>query len=493
MTGSLLIREARIVGGSEHPVTLRIADGRVIEVSATLDPVASEEVLDADGRWLIPGLWDEHVHMRQWAEASSRLDLSRTQSAGDVLAAVAKRVAELKASPLASAASPLTLVGAGFRISEWPDTATTSALDAVTEGLAVALISGDGHCGWLNSRALQFFGLAGHEGLLDENEWFAVYTRLSELTQLEGEQLIRLYRAAIRDAHSRGIVGITDLEYAPNYLTWPELVAHNVGSLRVRAGFYPDRVEDVTTRGLRTGDVLAPLVTLGSLKIIADGSLGTLTAYCCDSYSTNPEFPRGKLNYDQDELTGLLSRAHRHGLEVAFHAIGDAAIHAALDAFAHTGAKGSIEHTQLILRNDIPRLASLGLVASVQPAHLRDDYLVAEQVWGDRMDRCYLFASMHRHGVTLALGSDAPVSPLNPWLAMDAAVTRSTPGGAMWNPDERLSASQALFASTHGAGPVTAGSLGDVVLLDDNPLTAPLMEVRTAATVLDGMLVFSRI
>lgn len=489
MTDSLLLREARIVGGRAEPADIRLEDGRVREVSVSLERRRAERVVEAGGRWAIPGLWDQHVHMRQWAEASSRLNLSATKSAEDVLDAVNARVRELGADP--APAQPV-IVGAGFRISEWPDAATTRALDDVSRDVAVALISGDGHCGWLNSRALQFFGLGTHEGLLDENAWFAVYTRLAELTQHDGE-LVHRYRNAISDAHARGIVGITDLEYAPNYLSWPELVGQGVGPLRVRAGFYSDRLEDVIQRGLRTGDELAPLVTLGSLKIIADGSLGTLTAYCCEPYSSDHDFPRGKKNFEQHELVSLLTRATTHGLDVAFHAIGDAAVHDALHAFQQTGATGSIEHAQLMLREDIARMASIGLVASVQPAHLVDDYPVASRVWGDRMDRCYLFGTMLRSGVTLALGSDAPVSPLDPWAAMEAAVRRTSPSGDIWNPDERLSAAQALFASTNGEGPVNVGSLDDLVLLDDNPLTTPLTDVTVAATILNGATVFSRL
>lgn len=489
---SLLLRRVRVVGAADDAMRdVRIANGTVVSVEPSIAPQLKDRVIDAEGRWMIPGLWDQHVHMRQWAEASSRLDLSATRSAREVLDLVANHIRQQEQNVNGASGRSNVIVGAGFRVSDWPDQASVRDLDAVSGDFAVALISGDGHCGWLNSQALQFYGRQGQETLLDENEWFELYARLGELTQREHE-LGELYRRAISEAHSLGIVGITDLEYAPNYETWPRLVADNVGTLRVRAGFYPDRLDEVLSKGLRTGDQLAPFVTLGSLKIIADGSLGTLTAYCCEPYSEDPNFPRGKKNYSQQELLEMLATASANGLHVAFHAIGDAAIHDALDAFAATGAQGTIEHAQLIQHADVERMASLGLGASVQPTHLIDDLSIASRVWSDRADRCFLFGSMVKRGVRLLLGSDAPVSPLNPWLAMDAAVNRRAASGTVWNAEERISSSEALFASTDGQGPIAEGSRGDVVLLDDDPMTAPLAGILAALTVIDGEPVFDR-
>lgn len=493
MPGSLLIRDVRIVGAnalnSEQAVDVRITAGVVREIAPSLRALPGEQTIDADGRWCIPGLWDQHVHMRQWAERRQRLDLSGADSAQAVLAAVGL---ELRTrSDHAQTETPV-LIGAGFRVASWPDVATTSALDRVSGDTAVVLISGDGHCGWMNSRAQAFFGLEPHEGMLDENAWFAVYARLGELTA-ETLPPSPAYRAAIADAHAQGIVGITDFEYAPNFRTWPELVRQGVGALRVRAGFYPESLEEVCSSGLRTGDELAPLVTLGPLKIIADGSLNTLTAYCCAPYGSGDSRTRGTKNYDQDALRGMLELASAHDLDVAVHAIGDAAARDALDAFAVTGARGSIEHAQLLQREDISRMAALDVVASVQPAHLIDDFAVAHDIWADRADRCYLFGSMLRAGVRVVLGSDAPVSPLDPWLAMEAAVKRAAPEGAVWNSAESLTPEQALLASTHGVGAVGVGAVGDLVLLEHNPLTTQLGSVGAAATIIDGDLVFSRL
>ena len=117
------------------------------------------------------------------------------------------------------------------------------------------------------------------------------------------------------------------------------------------------------------------LVTMGPLKVITDGSLNTRTAWCCEPFVTDDDLgdPHGKSTVGPEELTQLLRRAHVHGLDGAVHAIGDQALLDALDAYAASGARGTIEHAQLVRMEALGRFADLGLVASVQPAHLLDD------------------------------------------------------------------------------------------------------------------------
>ena len=168
-----------------------------------------------------------------------------------------------------------------------------------------------------------------------------------------------------------------------------------------------------------------------------------------------------------------MARGHAHGFHVAAHAIGDAALASALDAFTASGATGSIEHAQLVDLADLPRMAALGLIASVQPAHLLDDRDVTALCWPDRADRCFVLRSMHEAGIALLLGSDAPVAPMDPWLAMAAAVHRSADERPPWNCAEALTPAQALAGSTDRQGTLRAGSRADVVLLDADPLAPP--------------------
>lgn len=348
----------------------------------------------------------------------------------------------------------------------------------------MVLVSGDVHNGWLNSRALSLLGVPPREGALDENEWFAVLGRLAELPGDE-RAMLGGYRAAVRDASAKGVVGIVDFELAPGWREWPARYDAGVTGLRVRAATYPDRLGEVVAAGLRTGDGLSEatdLLTMGPLKVIADGSLNTGTAFCHAPYTAlGGPASRGTLNLSPAELTGLMREAAARGLECAIHAIGDAANGIVLDAFEATGARGSVEHAQLMSPSDVRRMGRLGVRASVQPAHLLDDREVAARLWGDRLDECFPLGSLAAAGVPLAFGSDAPVAPLDPWLAMAAAVHRSADDREPWNPPEHLTAAHALAASTDGRGTLRVGARADVVLLDRDPLADVGDPIDTAA------------
>ena len=489
-SASTLIRRARLVSvrtpaaAGGEPIDLRIAGGVVTEVGMGLRASADELVIEADGRWAIPGLWDQHVHLGQWARTRIQVDLGGSTSPDEVIARIIQHLRTVPSDETGA------VFGFGFRSAGWARQPTVEELDLAVADRPVVLISGDVHNGWLNSRALEAFGARPATGPLEENEWFDICARLDELPA-DPAVLERAYHEAAADAAVKGVVGIVDMEFGRGFADWPVRTAAGVDQLRVRPAAYADRLDEVIDAGLRGGQVLdeAGLVTMGPLKIISDGSLNTRTAYCCDPYvSGTGDQARGKQNYDADELTHLLARAHDHGLRVAVHAIGDAAASIALDAFEQTGARGTIEHAQLVRREDLPRMAALGVTASVQPAHLLDDLEITEQIWADRADRCFLLRSMHEAGVSLAFGSDAPVAALDPWLAMTAAVHRGSPEAEPWNPDEAVTPALALASSTDGQDTLAEGSLGDVVLLDADPLEAIAARgtPRAAATLLAG-------
>jgi len=495
---SLLIRQARVVpvGGvaaPSGPVDLRIVGDRVLEMAPSLRPEPTDEVLEAEGRWLVPGLWDQHVHLGQWAANASRLDLSATTSPDEATRLVAAEVGSR-----AGGAPGTVIQGFGHRTAGWDRQPTVAELDAVSGDLPVVLISGDAHHGWLNSAALRLLDVPPRDGVVEENDWFPVFARLDEVTQTaEGKRTA--YAMVLDAAVRRGVVGIREMEWADNATEWAERSDSGLGVIRVRTATYAVGLAETIAAGRRSGDVLdeAGLVTMGPLKIISDGSLNTRTAFCHDPYvgADVLEHPRGRANNSPEELAELLATATANGLDVAVHAIGDAAVGIALDAFSQTGARGSIEHAQLVATPDVERMARLGVVASVQPAHLLDDRDVTHQCWPDRADRCFPLRSMLDAGVRLALGSDAPVAPLDPWEAMAAAVHRTGDEREEWNAAESITVAQALAGSVDGATTVRVGSLADVVLLDDDPLAGPpqgpeaarrLRATRIFATVVAG-------
>ena len=477
MDGSLLVRGGRIVGlddGGSVAGDVRIRDGIVVEVGSSL-PVRDEPVLHAADSFLIPGLWDAHVHFLQWVRSTTWVDVAGTAGPEEVCARIAAALAGRPADDRA-------VIAFGYRSAPWPRVGTVAELDAVSGGRPVVVIAGDAHNGWLNSAALEHFGLPPRTEPLAENEWFPVFGQLADLPGADPTDAE--VDAAITTLAARGIVGIVDLELDAAFRWWSPVIDRGQRSLRVRAGVYPHQLDDVLTAGWRTGDALPGgegLVTMGPLKIIADGSMGTRTAWCCEPYAdatADDPLPAGAPNLTASALEELMARAHAGGLACAIHAIGDRANEVALDAFAATGARGSVEHAQLLRRADVPRFAELGVVASMQPHHLVDDRDTADRIWADRTDRLYLARSLVDAGATLALGSDAPVSPPDPWLSIATAVHRTG-----WHPEEGLTRREALACSVDGQR-VAVGSPGDLVVLGADPLVTP--DPRVLTTVCAG-------
>jgi predicted amidohydrolase YtcJ len=186
-------------------------------------------------------------------------------------------------------------------------------------------------------------------------------------------------------------------------------------------------------------------------------------------------------------LVPLMQRAFDHGISSAIHAIGDHANRLVLDAFEKVGCTGTIEHAQLIAPEDFPRFRELGVAASVQPVHALDDRDVADRHWAGRTERAFAFGGLLAAGAELRLGSDAPVAPLDPWLSIAAAVHRSDDGRESWHPEQEIPVSSALEASTRGGRTPFEGSVADLVVLDEDPLTcAALRTTQVQATLVAG-------
>ncbi|MCA5891863.1 amidohydrolase family protein [Isoptericola sp. NEAU-Y5] len=487
---ALLLTDARLAGRPAVPVDVLLDDGRVVAVAPAgargRPAVVAAERVDLGGRTVVPGLWDAHTHLTQWALVRHRLDVSWATSAA--------HAADLVRDRLDRAAAPTggqPLVGYGFRWATWPDEPTAALLDVVAGDVPVVLLSGDLHSAWVSTAGLRFLGLGDHPtGLLREEEWMAASPRIVTLDDGVADALVA---DAARAAAARGVVGVVDFEVEDNLTAWRRRVAGGWDGLRVRAGVWEQHLDAVLDAGLRDGDPLVAgtdLVRQGPLKVISDGSLNTLTAYCFDAYHGHAgPGAHGILNSPTDHLAPLMARAAAGGLRCAIHAIGDRANALALDAFEASGARGSVEHAQLVRRDDVARFAALGVTASVQPEHAMDDRDVAEELWPGRTERAFPLAELRAAGVCLTLGSDAPVAPLDPWVAISSAVTRSRDGREPWHPEQRIDARTALEASVDGRSlALRAGAPADLAVLGADPLApgADLRAMPVAGTLVAG-------
>lgn len=452
----------------------------------TAQQEGSAEVLDLDGRVLLPGLWDHHVHFTQWTIQQQRLDLTDTTTGEEVLERAGRAAATTPADGC--------VIGFGFRDGLWPQPARLEALDAATGHIPTVLVSADLHSMWINSVAQRKFSTPEASaatdltGLLRETPAFAVMEQLDSAGELSDQD----YARAAEAAAARGVVGIIDFENDDNATLWPQRVAAGVDSLRVEVSAWPEKLDSVIDRQMKTGDVLDDqgLMTMGPLKVIVDGSLNTRTAWCWDPYpGLDVGHPHrcGMETVPIDQLESLMSRAHRAGITAAIHAIGDRANTEVLNTFQSLGMTGAIEHAQLLRSEDMPRFAELGLTASVQPEHAMDDRDVADVYWAGRTNRSFALRSLLDLGAQLRLGSDAPVAPLDPWIAIASAVHRSRDDRDPWHPEQAISITEALAASTRSQ--LAVGEPADLVIIEDDPYSAgrdTLRDMPVAATLVGG-------
>ena len=453
----MLIRQVLLLD-RPAPADLRLDDGTITELGPSLPRRPGEEVLDAGGALAIPGLWDQHVHTGQLAQAHARLDTTGAGSVGVILERVRAELAARRESALPGGA----LIGFGHRLVDFAVPPTVPALDEATGRVPTVLIGGDAHHAWLNTAALEALGLPPRDGIVAEEEWFALAPRLPELPGV-AESVATGAAMLQRQALQRGVVGLVDMEWGRPWETWPQRATR----MRIRTAVYP---EQLAAAPGPTGTVLDPtgLVTMGPLKVIVDGALGSHSAYTREAYTDGHGYAgHGVLSVGPAALRDALAHARSTGLTAAVHAIGDAAAQVALAAIAEVGIPARIEHAQMLTDDDIDAMASLGVVASVQPAHLLDDRDATESIWPGHGTQAFRLRDLREACVELALGSDAPVAPLDPWLAMAAAVHRSADERPAWHPSQQLQPREALAASTDGVGTLAVGGRADIVLLDE--------------------------
>ncbi|OGN89880.1 MAG: hypothetical protein A2Z74_04500 [Chloroflexi bacterium RBG_13_46_9] len=328
------------------------------------------------------------------------------------------------------------------------------------------------------------------------------------------EQLTRSIKAALLEARRYGITGIHDNAGTAELSLYQSLYEHQELTCRVYC-LMPIR----DSQSLADSGVRAPFgndwVRLGALKGFADGSLGSSTALFFDPYSDNPQNSGLQLLPEGNMLKALVE-ADKAGLQICIHAIGDKANSMVLDMYeAVLKTNGGnaekrrfrIEHAQHLKSFDISRLASLGVIASMQPYHLFDDGSWAEKrIGSERCKTTYAFKSLLEKGALLAFGSDWPVVPLNPLLGIYTAVTRQTSDGKHpegWFPEEKLTLEQAIRAYNRGSayaefaenekGSLTVGKLADIVIMNVNLRTIPLESIKEAKvshTIVGGKVVY---
>ncbi len=495
---------------------LAVKDGLIMALGTEeeLKPLVGPgtRLIDLEGRSVLPGLSDSHVHGLALGRSLSWADLSETRSISELVEGLRRQAASRPEG---------WVVGFGWDHERFSERRlpTKWDLDQVSAERPVVAFRKCYHLCVVNSAALAALGeerlaeLARKgealrdastgelNGVLVEGGLEAVRELLRELDK---QGVLRAVEAAVDEALRHGLTCLHWIAECPEELA-AIMALRASGRLRIRLYllFPPHMLEHLLALGLRTG-FGDPWVRIGALKVIADGSLGARTAFLREPYADDPG-NRGRLLYSERELRELALKAHEAGLQLAIHAIGDGAVELVLKVLSELPGgprrmRHRVEHASVLDPALIKHMASLGVVASVQPRFIVSDFWVEERLGASRARWTYPLKSLLRAGVVLAAGSDAPVEPIDPLEGVRAAT------GEAQRPEERLTLWEAVGAYTYGSafasfqegfvGTLEPGKAADLTVLSCGPeeLEAGGLEgVRVDATFVMGELAFSRV
>lgn len=496
---------------------LAIAGNRIVGIgddSLCDEITANGQAIDLQGKTVIPGLIDAHLHFVSYGLGLTAIDLEGTPTLKEALKRIAERVAITK---------PGDWIRRGrWNCNLWGDGAfpTRYDLDGVAPDYPVMLPSKDGHSVWVNSKAIELAGITpetadppGGRILRDESgEPTGIFQEnaIGLIHQIVPppsiQEQVEACRKAMANAARLGLTGVHNCEGAEEFVALEKLD----GELTLRVLMHiPSRNLDAAIAvGLQDGFGDSWLRLHGA-KAFADGALGSRSAWMLEPYENDPN-NIGVLTLTPEETGDLVRRANDAGLSVAIHAIGDAANRMVLDAIEQKGThtlRNRIEHVQLLHPDDVSRLAKLNVTASMQPIHATSDIDIADRHWGKRAATGYAWHSLLDVGTVLAFGSDAPVEDISPLRGIHAAVTRCRPDGSPgpdgWYPEQRVTVMQAVYAYTMGAayaggeeaskGSLVPGKLADLVIMDKNIFEidpSEILDTRILGTIVDGKFVY---
>jgi predicted amidohydrolase YtcJ len=501
---------AEAIAAKDDHIVMVGSDAEVRTIAAGVLPI------DAGGRLVVPGFIDSHVHFVDggFRLASVQLRDARTRE---------EFVARIKAFA-ATVPRATWITGGDWDHSLWGGELPARAwIDAVTPDTPVWINRLDGHMSLANSAALKAANVtrstsdiaggtivrdSGGEptGILKDNA-MSLVDKVVPPPSVQMED--RALAAAMTYVAERGVTSIDNMG------TWAELEtfarARKTGSLKTRVyaavplSDWARLRDSVGARSYGGSDGRGDgWLRIGALKGFVDGSLGSHTAAFDEPFTDAPQ-DKGLLVNQPDDLYRWVSGADKAGLHVMVHAIGDRAIRTILDIYERVARENGardrrfrVEHAQHIAPADIPRFATLEVIASMQPYHAIDDGRWAEKVIGpERIKTTYAFRSLLDAGAKVAFGSDWFVAPPTPLEGIYAAVTRRTlddknPAG--WVPEQKITVEEALKAYTVTAayasfgesrkGSLTVGRLADIVMLDRNIFDIPPEQIRDAKVVM---------
>ena len=453
-------------------------------------------VVDGKGRTMLPGLIDAHGHVMGLGAMKLQADVTGTASVDQALT----RVKQFGQAHPDSA----WVTGRGWNQVIWNlgRFPTAKELDSAVSDRPVWLSRIDGHAGWANSVAMQRAGVdkntpdpsggrierdaeGNPNGVFVDGAMDLITAKIPPPT---AQQQSAMLDAALAEMARVGLTGVGDAGIGEDtYQLYRRYADHGRLTARIYAmiGGVGDDF-DAISKGGPLADYGNDFLSVRSVKLYADGALGSRGAAMLTPYSDDPK-NSGLLFDTPAVMTAKIGKALSRGYQVCVHAIGDAANREVLDSFAaayklHGGEqlRNRIEHAQIVSLKDIPRFVPLKLIASMQPTHATSDMNMAEdRVGHERIAGAYAWQTFLKQGTRVAGGSDFPVESANPFFGLHAAVTRQDhegrpPGG--WYPEQALTLTEALRAFTLDAayaehaektlGTLEPGKWADFIFID---------------------------
>lgn len=495
------------------------------EISPKTPHTASNiKTIDGHGKTLLPGLIDAHGHVLSYGLSLMRADLTNTTSEQ----AAVDRVIDYAKNNKGFA----WIQGRGWNQVQWqanskfPD---HTKLDKAFPDTPVWLERVDGHAGWANKKAMELAGItsgtkspdggqiikdsAGNPtGIFIDNAMKLIETSIAPLTKQE--QKFALIKA-MKSLASLGLTSVHDAGItAENIDIYKELTEENNMPIRINAMLYVPSINWLATVNKGTYQSLDAMFALNSIKIQADGALGSRGASLIENYSDKPDH-KGLLLHDEETLSNYISTAMNAGFQVNIHAIGDNANNIVLNQYQKlipaTKTKNSrhrIEHAQILTASDIERFSKLNIIASMQATHATSDKNMAQARLGDqRILGAYAWRTLLSKNVIIAAGSDFPVESPNPFYGLHAAITRqdhqNKPDNG-WFPNEKMTRIEAFRTFTIDAayaghqekliGSLAKGKKADFILIENNLFSEPETDIwknEVVSTWVNGKQVYS--
>jgi hypothetical protein len=501
-----------------------VAVGSTAEVRKWIGP--QTRVIDLQGKLLVPGFNDAHVHFFKGGADLASVQLRDAGSETEFR----RRIRDFAAS----LPKGRWITGGNWDHENWTPARlpTRQLIDDITPDNPVFINRLDGHMALANSLALKLAGITRETpdppggtivrdergeptGVLKDAAMNAVNRVMPAPS---ADEIAGALRAAMRYAAENGVTSVQDMSASPDVLAvYQDLLAKGELTVRVYAHQPLPEWQHLARIGIRAGFGNEKL-KIGALKGFADGSLGSTTALFFEPYLDAPNtsgLPSDEMIPESKMLKHILG-ADGAGLHVAIHAIGDRANRIILDMFEQVERQNGvrdrrfrIEHAQHLRLEDIPRFAKQRVIASMQPYHAIDDGRWAENRIGpERAKGTYAFRSFLDAGTILAFGSDWFVAPMEPLLGIYAAVTRRTLDGKHpdgWVPEQKITVAEAIRAYTLGSayasfeeqikGSIEVGKLADLAVLSADILTinpVEIEQVKVVMTIFDGRIIYER-